>query len=143
VRAYLGNERLDTVAHTIALNQLYDKMWVYYNLFQPVMRLTEKIVIPSADGQATRVKRRHDQARTPFDRLCDTTAITQERRDLLEALRDRTNPRLLRQEIYDWIDYLFSLPGALPGQSEDVYQTLGFLPTLQIGAESPVTLSFD
>jgi len=132
-----------TVAQTIAINQLYDKVWVYYNLFQPVMRLAEKIVIPAADGQPARIKRRHDQARTPFDRLCATNAIAPERRAQLEALRDQTNPRHLRQEIYDLIDYISSLPGAVPGQSEDVYQTLGFLATLQIGADSPVTLSFD
>ena len=42
VRDYLGYDRLDTVAQTWAANQFYDKMWVYYNLFQPVMRLEEK-----------------------------------------------------------------------------------------------------
>jgi len=52
------------------------------------------------------------------------TAIIQEDREQLEALRDRTNPRQLRQEIYDAIDYIFSLPGAVPGITEDVYQTL-------------------
>jgi transposase InsO family protein len=30
VRAYLGYQRLDTIAHTRALNHLYDKMWLYY-----------------------------------------------------------------------------------------------------------------
>jgi hypothetical protein len=123
VRAYLGDDRLDTVAQTIAVNQLYDKVWVYYNLLQPVMRLAEKIVT-HAEGQPAKVKRRYDQARTPFDRLCETTAITQERRDQLEALRDQTNPRQLRQEIYDQIDYIFSLPNAVPGQTENVYLTL-------------------
>jgi len=123
VRAYLGDDRLDTVAQTIAVNQLYDKMWVYYNLLQPVMRLSEKIVTP-VEGQLARVKRRYDQARTPFDRLCETTAITQECREQLEALRDRTNPRQLRQEIYDQLDYIFSLPNAIPGQTENVYLTL-------------------
>jgi len=87
-----------------------------------VMRLAEKIVTP-VEGQLARVKRRYDQARTPFDRLCETTAITQERREQLEALRDRTNPRQLRQEIYDQIDYIFSLPNAVPGQTENVYLT--------------------
>jgi len=118
-------------------------MWLYYNFFQPVMRLTEKMVIPAAEGQPTRVKRRYNAARTPFDRLCTTTAINQERRDQLEALRDQTNPRQLRQEIYDLIDYISSLPGAIPGKTEDVYQTLGFPSSLQIGLDSPVTLSFD
>jgi len=124
VRALLGHDRLDTVAQTLAVNHLYDKTWVYYNFFQPVMRLTEKIVIPGTDGQPARIKRRHDVARTPFDRLCDTTAILPEHRDQLEALRDRTNPRQLRQEIYDWIDYIFSLPNATPGITENVYHTL-------------------
>jgi hypothetical protein len=124
VRAYLGHDRLDTVAQTIAVNQLYDKMWVYYNLFQPVMRLTEKIVTPTPKGQLAKVKRRHDQARTPFDRLCETTAIAQQRREQLQILRDQTNPRQLRQEIYDLIDYIFSLPNAIPGQRENTHLTL-------------------
>jgi hypothetical protein len=123
VRAYLGHDRLDTVAQTIATNQLYDKVWVYYNLFQPVMRLVEKVLIP-VEGQGTRIKRRYDQARTPFDRLCQTKAITQQRREQLEILRDQTNPRQLRQEIYDLLDYIFSLPNAIPGQRENVHLTL-------------------
>ena len=141
VRAYLGNDRLDTVAQTIAVNQLYDKVWLYYNLFQPVMRLSEKIVTP-VEGQLPRVKRRYDQARTPFDRLCETKAITQERREQLEALRDRTNPRQLRQEIYDQIEYIFSLPNAVPGQTENVL-TLTTRPDLQTLALDPILLNLD
>ena len=123
VRAYLGYERIDSVARVIATNELYDEMRVYYNLFQPVMHLIEKTVILE-DGQSTRVKRKHDQARTPFDRLCATDAITQQHREQLEALRDQTNPRQLRQEIYASIDLIFSLPGAVPGITENVFLTL-------------------
>jgi hypothetical protein len=123
VRAYLGSDRLDTVAQTLAVNQLYDKMWVYYNLFQPVMRLTEKTWIRK-QGQPSRVKRRYDEARTPFDRLCKTKAIPQQQRERLETLRNQTNPRQLRQEIYDLIDSISSLPGAVPGITEDVRLTL-------------------
>ena len=123
VRAYLGYDRLDTVAQTLAVNQLYDKMWVYYNLFQPVMRLSEKTWIQE-EGQPSRVKRRFDKAATPFDRLCAAKAISQKRKEQLEAFRDQTNPRQLRQEIYDLIDYIASLPCALPGVTEDVRQTL-------------------
>jgi hypothetical protein len=123
VRAFLGYDRLDTVAQTVAVNQLYDKMWVYYNLFQPVMRLSEKTWIRE-EGQASRVKRRHDEAATPFDRLCATEAISPERKQQLEALRDQTNPRQLRQEIYEMIDQIASLPPAVPGVTEDVRLTL-------------------
>ena len=123
VRAYLGNERLDTVAHVRAVNRLYDKMWIYYNLFQPVMHLVEKEIIREED-QTTRVRRRHDKARTPFDRLCDTTAILPAHREKLEALRDSINPRRLRSEIYDAIDDIFTLPCAEPGSSQNVHLTL-------------------
>jgi hypothetical protein len=45
-------------------------------------------------------------------------------RSVTEALRDCTNPRRLRQEIYDQIEYIFSLPNAIPGQTGNVYLTL-------------------
>ena len=123
VRAYLGYERLDTVAQTLALNLLYDKMGLYYNFFQPVMHLIDKKMLQE-DGQPARVKRYHDEARTPFDRLCETDAILPEHREQLEALRASLNPRRLRQEIYEDLDHLFTLPGALPGATENVHLTL-------------------
>jgi hypothetical protein len=132
VRAFLGDDRLDTVAQTLAVNWLYDKMWLYYNLFQPVMRLEEKIVVPIAEHQSTRMKRRFDDARTPFDRLCSTDAISQEHKAHLTALREQTNPRQLRQEIYALLDYIFSLPGAVPGHTEDVHQTLAVCSSSEI-----------
>lgn len=123
VRAYLGDDRIDSVAQTLALNALYDDMWIYYNLFQPVMHLTGKEVTHE-DGQAVRVKRRYDDAATPFERLCQTEAILPEHRDQLSALRDATNPRRLRQEIYDAIEQIFLLPGAPSDHTEDVRSTL-------------------
>jgi hypothetical protein len=123
VRAYLGYDRLDTVAQTLAVNQLYDKMWLYYNFFQPVMRLREKTWIRE-EGQPSRIQCRYDRSSTPFDRLCATEALNQERREQLERLRDQSNPRQLRQEIYDLMDSISSLPGAVPGVTEDVRLTL-------------------
>jgi hypothetical protein len=123
VRAYLGYDRFDSVAQVLALNTLYDKMWLYYNLFQPVMHLVEKEVMRE-NGERARVKRHYDEARTPFDRLCRTEAILPEHRERLEALRDSINPRRLRQEIYDDIESIFKSPGAVPGLTENVHLTL-------------------
>ncbi len=53
VRAYLGHERLDSVAQTLAVNQLYEKLWLYYHFFQPVMRLAEKTLLPAAGQHLT------------------------------------------------------------------------------------------
>jgi hypothetical protein len=123
VRSYLGYDRLDTVAQTLAVNELYDKLWLYYNFFQPVMRLAEKTWIHE-DGRPSRVKRRFDEAATPFDRLCATQAISEELAGQLRTLREQTNPRQLRQEINELIDRIAALPCAIPGVTEDVRLTL-------------------
>jgi hypothetical protein len=142
VRAYLGYDRLDTVEQTSLLNQLYDRMWLYYNLFQPVMRLKQKTVIPQP-GRHACIKRRFDDARTPFDRLCAAGALDEDRRMELEALRRGTNPRKLREDIYRFIDKIFALPNAAQGSTQDVYQTL-FIPSHSTKEQAiPVTISND
>jgi hypothetical protein len=123
IRAYLGYDRLDTVEQIQALNDLYDLMWLYHNFFQPVMRVVEKKVV-SEPGQRTRIRRRYDLARTPFDRLCAAKAFPPERLAQLTALREQTNPRQLRNQIQTQLDYIFSLPSAEPGDTQNVYDTL-------------------
>ena len=123
VRRYLGDIRLDTVAQTQLLNQLYEKMGLFYNLFQPVMRLKEKEFILE-DGKLPRVRRHFDEPKTPFQRACDAKAIPSERQEELARLRDQTNPRRLREEIYGMLDQLFCMPCAAPGTVEDVMLTL-------------------
>lgn len=94
VRAYLGTARLDTAEQTAELNALYDQMWVYYNLFQPVLHLSEKV------AKGTRIRRRWDEAQTPFARLLATEVLVAETREALESQVETTNPRVLRQNIY-------------------------------------------
>ena len=122
VRAYLGHERLDTAAHTRALNALYDKMWLYYSLFEPVMRLQRKEYRTLEDG-SVRLRRRFDVTRTPLDRLIATEQVPPDRKEALLALRDSLNPRRLRQEIYADLQALFALPCATPRVSENVLGT--------------------
>jgi hypothetical protein len=117
-------------------------MWLYYNFFQPVMRLKEKTVVPQP-GRHARIKRRFDDARTPFDRLCATGVLDKERRMKLEALRRGTNPRKLREDIYELIDKIFALPNAAQGSTQDVYQTLFMPPHPTKEKAIPVTLSND
>lgn len=140
VRAYLGDMRLDTVAQTIALNHIYDQMWLYYNLFQPVMRLAQKQTVIGPQGQQ-RIKRIHDQARPPFDRLCDSQAISDTNRSYLEALRDQTDRLQLHDELYNLLDHLFDLPAASPGTTENIFETLSM--HSHKGEDIAVTFSFD
>jgi len=111
VRAYFGSHRFDTASRVWCANRIYDKLWVYYNLFQPILHLAEKTVIPVEGGGFT-TKMRHDTAKTPFDRLCATGALPPEKREALERQRDETSPRRLRQEIDDLLDRILALPCA-------------------------------
>ena len=101
IRQYLGYERLDTPSQLEAVNTLYERMWVYYNLFQPVLHLIKKEVI---DGK---VKRSWDEAQTPFERLLATEGIPPKQQERLQLLYLQTNPLALRQEIYERLTALW------------------------------------
>ena len=73
VRAYLGYERLDNVAQCASLNALYDKLWLYNNLFQPVMHMVDKQIV---DGK---LHRKHDMAKTPYQRLLSSGILSKEK----------------------------------------------------------------
>jgi hypothetical protein len=124
VRAYVGYRRLDTVEQTRLLNQPYNKLWLYHNFFQPVLRLKEKRSLPANDRHPARMRRVYDSALTPFDRLCQLHAIPPDKQVELQALRQDTNPIALRQEIQTPIDRLSILPCASQGRNEDVRLTL-------------------
>jgi len=123
VRAYLGHERFDTVAQTWVLHHLYARLCLYHNLFLPSMRVHAKHWLPDPNG-GSRLQRQYLPACTPFERLCAAGVLTPETRARLQALYNATNPRRLREEIYERIDYLCSLPNAAAGQPQNVYLTL-------------------
>lgn len=104
VRAYFGNARLDTPAQCAALNALYDQMWLYYNLFQPVLHLVAKTAV------GPRLQRRWDTPQTPYERLAATVALPPKQRADLEEQYRTTNPRALRRDIYTAGEALL-LPG--------------------------------
>ena len=110
VRAYLGHERLDTAAQSMAVNALYDRMWLYYNLFQPVMHLESKEVV----GE-NRIRRKWDDARTPYERVLATGVLSDGQQARLTGLYARTNPRKLRGEIHQIIETLWEEPKAILG----------------------------
>lgn len=104
VRRYFGTIRLDTPQHLQAMNTLYDRMWLYYNFFQPVMHLEEKI------AQADHVLRHWDQAQTPYQRLVAAGTLQSDQQARLQTLYEQTNPMTLRKEIYQLLVALWELP---------------------------------
>lgn len=123
VRAYFGNDRFDAISQIKLMNKIYDKMWLFYNFFQPVLRLKEKTFV-EIEGLPRQVKRKYDIPQTPFERLCATNVLAPELKDHLESIRLNTNPLQLRREIHDLLDQLFNLPPKASGVTEDVRDTL-------------------
>jgi hypothetical protein len=107
VRAYLGNAPLKAREQRDLLNTLYEDMWHYYNLFQPVLRQVSKETTYDDSG-IVHVKRKHDRAQTPLERLIATEVLSDAKRQELTALRDSLNPIQLRQDIEAKLDALFA-----------------------------------
>jgi hypothetical protein len=106
VRAYVGYERLDTGEQCAALNALYDQLWVYYNLFQPVLHLVGKEVVGG------KLRRKWDLAQTPHQRLLASGILSPEQEARLAALYAGTNPRHLREASYQALERLWQHPNS-------------------------------
>ena len=108
VRQYLGDLRLDTPEQIAALNALYEDMWLYYNLFQPVLHLVEKT------SQGDKVRRKWDAAQTPYERLLASGMLKPEQQTRLQQLYAQTNPLRLREAIYRQLEAIWQSTTASP-----------------------------
>ena len=86
VRRVVGYRRYDTKAELAVLNELYDQLRpctvivqgrLYTNFFQPVMKLIEKTRVGS------KVKKKYDQAKTPYRRVLESPLISREAKEEL------------------------------------------------------------
>jgi len=111
VRKSLGNLRLDTPEQIAALNALYEDMWLYYNLFQPVLHLCEKQVV----GQ--KVVRKWDAAKTPYERLLASGVLSAEQQTRLQQLYEQTNPLQLREALYRQLEAIWQSAMASPSSA--------------------------
>ncbi len=119
IRTYIGHDRLDTQAQLKALRQLYEKLWLYHNFFQPVMRLQEKEYVSSLQYRC-----KYDRAKTPFDRLVEKNVLSENTRQRLVTQREQTNPMDLRNQIDGLIAHLLSLPTLNHAETVNVFETL-------------------
>jgi len=123
VRAYVGYGRYDTVEQAWAINYLYELMGLYYNLFQPVMRLKEK-TYTKREGRRAKITRRYDDPCTPLSRVRASGALSPEQQSSINQLQRAINPRRLRREMLELIDQIKAMPNAAPGEVQSVFDTL-------------------
>ena len=79
VRRLVGYERYATKASFECLGRVYHLVRLYMNFFQPTMKLLEKT------RHGAKVHKVYDTARTPYQRLLETGALTQAKQTELAA----------------------------------------------------------
>jgi len=92
VRQAVGYFRYETEPHLLLLNRLYAVLRPYTNYFQPMFKLLEKTRVGSS------VRKRYDQARTPYQRLCAWNEWAAEDRARARASYEQLNPAALRRQ---------------------------------------------
>lgn len=93
VRRAVGYSRYDSAPQLRLLNELYGHLRLYTNYFQPVMKLKSK------ERNGAKVKKIHDEPKTPYQRLLDMQGITENIQQRLRAEYETLNPAQLKREI--------------------------------------------
>ena len=93
VRRAVGYQRFDNEQQLGWLNQLYELLDLYNNFFQPSMKLQSK------ERHGASVKKTYDKAQTPYQRLLNSSFISEETKAQLRARYHLLNPALLKRKI--------------------------------------------
>jgi hypothetical protein len=93
LRRFLGYARYDTEEQLAIIKELLRYIELYVNFFQPVMKLEEKQRI------GAKVKKKYDEAKTPYQRLLDSGVLTPENETRITQLYHSLNPVDLKRNI--------------------------------------------
>ena len=95
VREYFGYIRLDDHNLKKDLERLCEKISLYNNLYRPSKRIVLKTKKPDAHGY----RKKYDKPQTPINRAIETGRVDPKETKRLIALRDKTNPIRLLEDI--------------------------------------------
>ena len=102
VRQFIGYERFEGVEPCRILTQLYSRLRLYLNFFQPSMKLLTKTRLGS------RVRKSYDQAQTPYQRLQAAAGVPSAVKDKLQAQFMALDPVQLLLDIRSLQDQLWA-----------------------------------
>ncbi len=101
VRKNVGYMRYDTDEELELLNRLYNVLRLYGNFFLPQMKLIEKT------REGSKVKKRYDEARTPYRRLLESPDVDEVTKRKLKRQYAKLNPAELKRQILDLQDKIY------------------------------------
>ena len=103
VRRLIGYDRFETEEEYLLLQSIYADLRLYANFFQPVLKLVSKEHVDN------KLRKRYDQAATPFQRVLAAKEIPLEIKARLTNLYVRLNPVQLRTSIDEKVAKLWKI----------------------------------
>lgn len=120
VRRTIGYDRFSSKAAFEALGDVYDRLRIYINFFQPVLKLVRK------SRHGARVHKVYDKAQTPYQRLLSSGVLTEDKKRILANIYSALNPVALLKQIREALQYLWTLaerpPSALRSTMPDTVE---------------------
>jgi len=104
VRELFGYERIDEEYLVKLMNEIYKKYWnPLQNFFIPTFKLKEKIRI------GARIQKKYDTPKTPYQRLIESTHLTEKQKERLMELKKGLNPFKLEEGLESKLKTFFTL----------------------------------
>ncbi len=104
VRECFGYERISDLDLVPLMNEIYREYWnPLHNFFLPQMQLLEK------ERVGSRIKKKHDFPKTPYERLKLGRNVTEEQKEILDRRMKSLNPFTLKRGLEQKLDLFFKL----------------------------------
>jgi hypothetical protein len=115
LRQYLGYQRFDNIQLVNLLNELYTSEWsLYFNFFIPSVKLTDKM------RSGSKIIKKYDKPKTPFQRLLESPAITDEVKEKLKKQFDILNPFYLQKQMSEKIKNILNDAKSVASENENL-----------------------
>jgi hypothetical protein len=114
VRQQVGYLRYDTPAELEALRELYRHLRLYVNFFQPQMKLVAKT------RRGAKVSKTFDTARTPYQRVLESSVVADQAKEVLRAAYLGLNPARLKRDLVRCQDRLIEIAQTKAERREEV-----------------------
>jgi hypothetical protein len=86
VRQFVGYDRYEGVPALQRLDDLYEKLRLYVNYFQPVLKLVDKVRV------GAKQRKRYDRAKTPYQRVLECEEVSEEMKQRVRQQYLTLNP---------------------------------------------------
>jgi hypothetical protein len=104
VRQLMGYHRFDNPKCVALMNDLYaNEVSLLFNFFYPCIKLIDKERIQS------KIKKKYDQAQTPYQRLMASNSVSLEQKEILQEKFNALDPFYLQEQIQKKLKQIFRL----------------------------------